>query len=101
MNNLLRLMICLAIGSLAGSVFGQANYSTPYPFVTLAGMAGNNGAAEGMNSSALFYWPEGTAVDTNGNVYVVDNYENTVRELTPAGTNWVVTTIAGVANSSG
>jgi sugar lactone lactonase YvrE len=101
MNNLLRLMICLAIGSLAGSVLGQANYSTPYPFVTLAGVAGNNGAADGTNSGALFYWPEGTAVDTNGNVYVVDNYENTVRELTPSGTNWVVTTIAGVANSSG
>jgi len=94
-------MICLAIGSLANSVFGQASYSTPYSIVTLAGMAGNNGAADGTNGGALFYWPEGTAVDTNGNVYVVDNYENTVRKLTPAGTNWVVTTIAGTANSSG
>jgi sugar lactone lactonase YvrE len=34
-------------------------------------------------------------VDSSGNVYVVDQAANTVRKLTPLGTNWVVTTIAG------
>jgi streptogramin lyase len=82
------------------SAWGQSNYATPYTFVTIAGTAGNNNAADGTNSAALFYWPEGITVDTNGSLYVVDNFENTVRKATPVGTNWVVTTIAGNANSS-
>ncbi len=83
------------------SAWGQSNYATPYTFITIAGTAGNNNAADGTNGTALFYWPEGVTVDTNGNLYVVDNYENTVRKVVPVGTNWVVTTIAGTTNSSG
>ncbi len=83
------------------SAWGQSNYATPYAFITIAGTAGNNAAADGTNSAALFYWPEGITVDTNGNLYVVDNFENTVRKVAPVGTNWVVTTIAGNASLSG
>ena len=83
------------------TAWGQSDYATPYTFVTIAGTAGNNAAADGTNSSALFYWPEGITVGTNGNLYVVDNFENTVRQVAPAGTNWVVTTIAGTAGDSG
>jgi hypothetical protein len=83
------------------SAWGQSNYATPYTFVTIAGTAGNNAAADGTNSAALFYWPQAITVDTNGNLYVVDSHENTVRKVAPVGTNWVVTTIAGTNGISG
>ena len=35
-------------------------------------------------------------MDGANNVYVTDGDNNTIRKLTPAGTNWVVTTLAGV-----
>jgi hypothetical protein len=42
------------------------------------------------------------AVDSAGNVYVADlNGNDTIRKVTPVGTNWVVTTLAGVAGSYG
>jgi PKD repeat protein len=82
------------------AVRAQSIYTTPSPFVTIAGMAGNLGAADGTNGAAQFYSPEGIAEDTHGNLYVVDNYENTIRKITPAGTNWAVTTIAGTPGLS-
>src|ERR1019366_6873722 len=42
--------------------------------------------------------PVGVAVDGNGNVYVGDFANNTIRRITPAG---VVTTIAGAAGVIG
>ena len=36
-----------------------------------------------------------------GNVYVADSGNNTIRKVTPVGTNWVVTTLAGLAGSFG
>lgn len=62
---------------------------------TIAGSFG--GSADGTNSDAKFFQPYGIAVDTNGIVYVADTSNNTIRKLTPVGTNWVVTTIAGLA----
>ena len=41
------------------------------------------------------------AVDSAGNVYVLDSGNHTMRKLAPAGTNWVVTTVAGLAGVSG
>lgn len=43
-------------------------------------------------SQALFWHPTGVTVDTAGNVFVTDQYNSAVREITPAG---VVSTIAG------
>ena len=64
---------------------------------TIAGLAGNSGTNDGTGSAARFNYPYGVAVDTNGNVYVADALNNTIRKVTPVGANWVVTTLAGLA----
>jgi DNA-binding beta-propeller fold protein YncE len=46
----------------------------------------------GPATSASLYHPGGTAVDANGDLFIADSGDNTVRELTPAG---IITRIAG------
>ena len=65
---------------------------------TLAGTAGSNGSTDATGSAARFNQPYGVAVDTAGNVFVGDTYNDTIRKVTSAG---VVTTLAGLAGSSG
>lgn len=64
---------------------------------TLAGVAGSPGSADGTNTSAHFNWPVGLALDHSGNVYVGDCLNHTIRQMSPVGTNWVVSTLAGQA----
>jgi len=68
---------------------------------TLAGLAGNSGSTDGTNSNARFRFPTAVAVDGATNVYVTDAFNHTIRKMTPVGANWVVTTLAGLAGSSG
>jgi hypothetical protein len=68
---------------------------------TLAGLGGVWGNADGTNSDARFFEPVGVTVDAAGNVYVADSGNYTVRKLAQVGTNWVVTTVAGVAGVGG
>jgi hypothetical protein len=68
---------------------------------TIAGLAGNPGTADGNNSSARFRFPMGLAVDGSGNIYVADDGNSTIREITPSGANWGVNTIAGLAGNTG
>lgn len=89
---------------------------------TIAGTAGAPGSTDGTGAAARFGaaanvysvntfpgdpiafpgapypGPEGIAVDFGGNVYVADSINNTIRKLTPGGSNWVVSTWAGLAN---
>lgn len=62
---------------------------------TLAGVAGsaNGGIDDGQGSAARFNAPYGVAVDSGGNVFVADTWNNSVRKITPSGT---VSTVAGL-----
>ncbi|HUD47917.1 MAG TPA: hypothetical protein VMR33_13870 [Candidatus Baltobacteraceae bacterium] len=59
---------------------------------------GYYGQSDGTGTNALFYVPDGVAVDSAGNVYVADSYNCEIRKVTPAG---VVTTLAGMAVQAG
>ena len=65
---------------------------------TLAGTAGVTGSTDGSGAAASFNSPQGIALDSAGNVYVADNWNSTIRKITPAG---VVTTVVGKVNSTG
>ena len=68
---------------------------TPAGLVTtLAGRPGRAGSTDGTGSSARFYGPAGIGIDSAGNLYVADETDDTIREVTPGG---VVTTVAGAA----
>lgn len=76
-------------------------YSTPYTFTTIAGKVGSSGTADGTNSGARFSGLYALALDSAGSFYGVEFAANTVRKVTPVGTNWVVTTLAGKADVAG
>lgn len=78
-----------------------ASAGTNWIVTTIAGLAGAHGSTDGTNSDARFWSPTGITVGTNGHLYVTDTANFTVRELAPAGTNWIVSTIAGTALNFG
>jgi sugar lactone lactonase YvrE len=65
---------------------------------TFAGLAGNDGSADGTGSTARFSFPSALAVDSANNIYVADTGNSTIRKITPAR---VVSTFAGLAGSTG
>ena len=65
---------------------------------TLAGTAGNSGSIDGTGATACFLSPSHIALDKEGNVYVADSGNHTIRKVTPAG---IVTTIGGLAGRIG
>jgi sugar lactone lactonase YvrE len=65
---------------------------------TFAGSAGVVGISDGDGADARFNSPSGVAVDSDGNIYVADTSNHTIRKLTPAGT---VTTLAGSPGGMG
>jgi len=95
----------------AGNVFVSENINqnstirriTPQGAVTTwAGMPGDFGAgdgeADGDRLSARFRSPKGLAFDSNGNLFVADFGNRTIRRISPAG---VVSTVAGTAQAIG
>ncbi len=65
---------------------------------TFAGVVGKSGSSDGIGTTARFNNPTGLAVDSSGNLYVADTNNGTIRKITPNG---VVSTLAGLAGSSG
>jgi sugar lactone lactonase YvrE len=68
---------------------------------TIAGSPGLYGVADGTNGGARFASPASLALDAQGNLFVADALSHTIREVTPAGSNWIVTTVGGLANTPG
>ncbi|HZM01402.1 MAG TPA: serine/threonine-protein kinase, partial [Candidatus Saccharimonadales bacterium] len=66
--------------------------------IVLAGQTGTTGSGDGLGAAAQFDAPEGIAIDRDGNLYVADTGNNTIRKVTPDG---LVTTIAGLAGTRG
>jgi serine/threonine protein kinase, bacterial len=65
---------------------------TPTGVVTTLAGTGTSGFVNGPANMATFSFPQGIAVDASGNVYVADNGNNLIREISAAG---IVTTLAG------
>lgn len=65
---------------------------------TLAGAPGQCGSADGNGGAARFCSPQGITLDRQGNLYVADTLNHTIRRIDRANN---VTTIAGVAGSCG
>ena len=58
------------------------------------------GSADGTQLSASFNQPKGVAVDSNGNVYVADAGNDTIRKISPAGVSTTLGGVPGVAGSA-
>ncbi|HXI11483.1 MAG TPA: NHL repeat-containing protein [Thermoanaerobaculia bacterium] len=86
-------LIVSVVLSHSPAMLGQALTFTPF-----AGPRAGAGFEDGTGSAARFSQPFGVATDSSGNVYVADTNNHTIRKITPAG---VVTTLAGLAGSSG
>lgn len=73
----------------------------PEPIAPLSlwvGHAGGRGNLDGKGDQARFWDPAGTTVDSQGNVFVIDNFLNTIRKIAADGT---VTTFAGASGTIG
>jgi sugar lactone lactonase YvrE len=80
----------------SGNVYVSDRYTirkiTPGGVVSTFAGTGSNGLANGTGTAAGFSGPAGLASDKDGNIYVADAGNNTIRKITPAG---LVTTLAG------
>jgi sugar lactone lactonase YvrE len=82
-----------SVTTIAGSTAQPGDHGVISPPHTV-----NEGSNDGIGPAAQFYFPNGIAVDTAGNVYVADSGNQTIRKIDPSG---VVTTIAGQPKQSG
>jgi mucin-19 len=71
---------------------------TPGGVVSTFAGSGTYTFADGDGTNASFRFPTGIALDSVGNVYVADAYNNRIRKITPAG---VVSTLAGSGTGAG
>ncbi len=74
---------------------------TNWVATTIAGAPGVRGSSDGTNTAARFAFQDGIAGDAAGSLYVADYVNSTIRKLTHVGTNWVVSTLAGLPGATG
>ncbi len=65
---------------------------------TLAGAAPQSGSVDGTGASARFNGPRGITRDANGNIFVADTLNRTIRRI---GTDGIVSTLAGSPGQMG
>jgi len=82
-NNRIREVAGGVITTVAGNGYGAC---APWPSCS-GGFTGDNGSA----TSAELYSPNGVAVDSSGNIFISDTYNNRIREVS----NGIITTIVG------
>jgi hypothetical protein len=70
------------------------NPFTGWTTTTIAGSEAG-GFNNGTNNGAQFGQPYGITLNQAGTIFVTDYQYDTIRQLQPVNTNWVVTTIAG------
>ena len=68
---------------------------------TLAGLPGVWGSTDASNSLARFYLPQGICLTSSGDLLVADSGNQALRRLSLVGTNWAVTTVAGLSGLAG
>lgn len=86
-------------GSIASNESSES-FSCTADTATVSTFAGSltAGSTDATGTSASFYHPDGTAVDSSGNIYVADEFNDQIREISSSG---VVTTLAGQAGVAG
>ncbi len=95
----------IAAGGSAGQIYiaDTTNHTvrvatTAGAVATLAGLYGIAGATDATGTAATFSGPTGAAVGADGDLFVADTQNNTIRKITAAG---VITTIAGLPGIAG
>src|SRR6267143_785465 len=88
-----------AAGVVSASNVTNVDITCGVPTLTvLGGALGGPGNIDGQGSAARFYYPQDVAMDNAGDLYVADDYNRTVRQISASG---AVTTLAGTPGQYG
>lgn len=82
---------------LSSALHAQENYPTPYGFSTIAGFAKSKGYINASGSSARFDRPWGIALGSDGDIYIAEANNDTIRKVTATG---MVSTFAGTKQTT-
>ena len=88
MKHLLKILIAIIFCIVGNICCAQFLYSTTAAGDSARGFSGDGSAA----TSACLNLPFGVAVDSFGNIYIADSYNNRIRKVNTSG---IITTIAG------